>query len=203
MDNKTIEKLKQLSIIRTLTANILQGRITPKFLIYKNAKVQIEKCAIQIKNHLSFGGGLFLQPTFFRAEENCSIDCENWVFYSGARVFVAKNAQLSLGEGFMAENGVLYCYESITIGNHVFIGPDVVIRDSNNHTINQPNFKKEAPVVIEDRVWIGQRSMILPGVTIGEGAVVAAGAVVTRNVPKNCLVAGVPARVIKEKICWR
>lgn len=53
------------------------------------------------------------------------------------------------------------------------------------------------PVVIGDKVWMGARAMVLPGVTIGEGAVIAAGAVVTRDIPPNALAAGIPAKVIR------
>ncbi|EFI14399.1 MULTISPECIES: DapH/DapD/GlmU-related protein [Bacteroides] len=56
--------------------------------------------------------------------------------------------------------------------------------------------------MIHDNVWIGTRATILKGVTIGEGAIVAAGAVVTKNVPPHTLVGGVPAKIIKEKISY-
>ena len=58
------------------------------------------------------------------------------------------------------------------------------------------------PIEIGDHVWIGLRAIILKGVKIGNGSVIAAGAVVTRDVPPYSLVAGVPARVIKENIYW-
>jgi maltose O-acetyltransferase len=63
-----------------------------------------------------------------------------------------------------------------------------------------PDFAgRTAPVVIEDFAWLGSRAMVLPGVTVGKGAVVAAGAVVTRDVPPYAIVGGVPARVIGER----
>lgn len=62
---------------------------------------------------------------------------------------------------------------------------------------------KSAPVTIEDNVWIGANVTILPGVVVGRGSVIAAGSVVTKSVPPNSLVAGVPAKVIKEQINWR
>ena len=61
---------------------------------------------------------------------------------------------------------------------------------------------KSAPITIGDRVWIGCRAIILAGVTIGEGSVVAAGSVVTRDVPPGTLVAGNPAKVIRETGPW-
>jgi len=61
---------------------------------------------------------------------------------------------------------------------------------------------RSAPVIIEDRVWIGCQAIILAGVTIGRGSVVAAGAVVTKDVPSGMLVGGNPARVIRETEPW-
>ena len=58
------------------------------------------------------------------------------------------------------------------------------------------------PIIIEDHVWIGANATILPGVTVGYGAIVAAGAVVKNNVPPKCLVAGIPARIIRENVEW-
>ena len=61
---------------------------------------------------------------------------------------------------------------------------------------------KSKPIVIEDNVWIGVNVLILKGVTIGHGSVIAAGSIVTRDIPCNCLAAGIPAKVIREKISW-
>lgn len=84
----------------------------------------------------------------------------------------------------------------LTIGDHVNISPGVwILTDS--HDMHDPLFPEVlAPVTIRDHVWIGSRALILPGVTVGEGAVVAAGAVVTRDVEPYAVVAGVPARQI-------
>ncbi|HST06296.1 MAG TPA: acyltransferase [Chloroflexia bacterium] len=84
----------------------------------------------------------------------------------------------------------------LTIGDHVNVSPGVwILTDS--HDMNDPLFREVlAPVTIGNYVWIGSRAMILPGVTIGEGAVVAAGAVVTTNVEPYVVVGGVPARPI-------
>jgi maltose O-acetyltransferase len=85
---------------------------------------------------------------------------------------------------------------SLSIGNNVSISPDVTILTL-QHSYNSPTFADvPGPVVIEDHVWIGTRAMILPGVTVGRAAVVAAGAVVTKDVPPRAIVGGVPARTI-------
>lgn len=87
----------------------------------------------------------------------------------------------------------------LTIGDNVAISPGVWIL-TDGHDIHDSHFREVlAPVTIGDHVWIGSRAMILPGVTIGEGAVVAAGAVVTSNVEPYTIVAGVPARPIATR----
>lgn len=122
--------------------------------------------------------------------------------YSGGRVYVRKGATLKVKEAYMHYNCTIECFQSITIGKAVKIAQEVIIRDSDNHGIIRPSYKKTAPIVIHDNVWIGTRTTILKGVTIGEGAIVAAGAVVTKNVPLHTLVGGVPAKIIKEKISY-
>ena len=91
----------------------------------------------------------------------------------------------------------------VTIGNHVNLAQGITVT-ALNHNFTDPNKRIDeqgvstTPVVIEDDIWIGANAVILPGVTIGHHSVVAAGAVVTKNVPPHSLVAGVPAKVIKQ-----
>ena len=88
---------------------------------------------------------------------------------------------------------------SISTGLDVSIGPEATILTL-GHDPQSPDFKdRGGDVVIGDRAWIAYRAIILPGVTIGEGAVVAAGAVVTKDVPPFSIVAGNPARKIGER----
>jgi acetyltransferase-like isoleucine patch superfamily enzyme len=89
----------------------------------------------------------------------------------------------------------------IRIGNHVVIGHHAMII-TDDHELSDPTQRCGArvasPVVVEDGVWIAARVTVLPGVTLGHGSVIAAGALVARDVPPHTLVAGVPARVIKR-----
>jgi maltose O-acetyltransferase len=87
----------------------------------------------------------------------------------------------------------------VHIGDECLIGTHCSILDNDFHDLHDRNRVPEArPVWIGDRVWIGNRVMILPGVTVGDGAVIGAGSVVTRDVPARTVVAGNPARIIKE-----
>jgi maltose O-acetyltransferase len=87
----------------------------------------------------------------------------------------------------------------LEIGANASISPEVCILTA-SHRVNDPAFPVETrPVVVEDHVWIGTRAVILPGVTLGRGCVVSAGAVVTRDVAPFAVVGGVPARQIGER----
>lgn len=107
---------------------------------------------------------------------------------------------ISIGEdSIIGEQIVLDGRDKLTIGNHVDIASEVMIYNS-EHDIHNENFKAmSSPVMIEDYVFIGPRAIILPGVTIKRGAVVAAGAVVTKDVGEFEIVGGVPAKVIGER----
>lgn len=102
-------------------------------------------------------------------------------------------------DSIVGEGAVLDGRAGLTIGDHVDIASEVMVYNS-QHDINDDNFNAvNREVVIEDYVFVGPRSIILPGVKIGRGAIVAAGAVVTKDVPPYAIVAGVPAKVIGER----
>ena len=131
--------------------------------------------------------------------DSCYCDWRVYV-YSGGRVYVGIGATLKVEEAYMHYNCTIECFHNYR--KAIKIAQEVIIRDSDNHEIIRTGYKKTAPIVIHDNVWIGTRATILKGVTIGEGAIVAAGAVVTKNVPPHTLVGGVPAKIIKEKISY-
>ena len=108
---------------------------------------------------------------------------------------------IHVGEDFLANYHVtILDIAPVRIGQACMIGPNTLITTVNHPLSPKGRRAKLAlckPVTIGDDVWIGGNCTILPGVTIGNNVIVAAGAVVTKNVPDNCVVAGVPARVIK------
>lgn len=108
--------------------------------------------------------------------------------------------QLDIGSHTYINSGVSICaQESVTIGKNCAIGNYTLIMDTDFHNVNDHTQQAKAkPIVIEDDVWLGAQVTVLKGVRIGRGAVVAAGAVVTKDVPPFTLVGGVPARTIRQ-----
>lgn len=123
-------------------------------------------------------------------------------------------SKIYVGSGSFIGNSLLVSAERISIGNNVLISWGCTLSDHNSHSINIHERKKDvtlwmegkkdwthvkiAPLTIEDDVWIGFNSIILKGVTIGRGAVVAAGSLVIKDVPPFTLVGGNPAKVIRK-----
>ena len=110
-------------------------------------------------------------------------------------------AQISVGDHFVGNFNLTILDEApVTIGSHVYIGPNVgiytvhhaLLADQRNEGIMQ-----SLPVVIGDNVWIGGNAVILRGVTIGEGAVIGAGSVVSRDIPPRVIAVGNPCRVLR------
>jgi len=118
--------------------------------------------------------------------------------HMGTRFYQPNNIVIGQ-DTIIGENAVLDGRDKLIIGNHVAIASEVMIYNS-EHAINDSNFSAiSAPVIIEDYVFIGPRAIILPGVKIGKGAVVGAGAVVTKDIPPFAIVGGVPAKIIGER----
>jgi acetyltransferase-like isoleucine patch superfamily enzyme len=148
-----------------------------------------------------------------RLKPGCKIDVDRDTMIPGSLVFDRENATISIGKRVFI-SGTIIAAEKIAIGDDVMISWGVTVVDHNSHSIsfseraddvtNWRKGKKDwthvkiAPVTICDKVWIGFNALILKGVTIGEGAVVGAGAVVTKDVPAWTIVGGNPARIIRE-----
>ena len=136
----------------------------------------------------------------------------------GASFIALCNGTIYVGDNvYIGPNTVIESKENVTIGNNVIIANDVLICDNNNHPtepeqrlkmsqcadyLRDPLWSWETaaskPVVIKENVWIGRDARILKGVTIGEGSIVALGAIVTHDVPPYSVVAGNPAMVVKS-----
>jgi acetyltransferase-like isoleucine patch superfamily enzyme len=126
------------------------------------------------------------------------IEVENCALFAGVRLECWQDAQIRIGKGtYLNRNAEIVAAQSVTIGHDCKIARDVIIMDTDQHALpGEPLVAR--PVAIGDRVWIGARAIVLKGVTIGDDAVVGAGTVVTHDVPPRTLVAGVPARVVRQ-----
>lgn len=139
-------------------------------------------------------------------KENAKLDVfGHFKAYYGAEICVYQNGELSLKTGYINAGAQIRCMERINIGSQCSIGRNVMIMDFDAHRIHYESGEKNsitAPVSIGNHVWIGAEAIILKGVTIGDGAVIGAGSVVTRDVESCAIVVGNPARVIKRNIMW-
>ena len=123
----------------------------------------------------------------------------------GSDIEVFPNAQLSFGGGGSTNIGAtIICGEKISIGKNTMLGRHITIRDNNgSHFMNRQGYKNTRPVIIGDKVWLTEQCTIMPGVKIGDGAIVGALSLVIKSVPAYTLVSGHPAEIIDEDILWK
>lgn len=114
-------------------------------------------------------------------------------FYTdcGKNITIGKNVFINSGCRFQDQGGIVF-------GDGALIGHNVVLATLNHGFLpEERSTTYPAPIIIGKNVWIGANATILPGVTVGDNAIIAAGAVVTKEVPENTVVGGVPARILK------
>lgn len=122
------------------------------------------------------------------------------------RFSLGENARVYVGDNtYLADFSNVLAIQEVNIGKNCAISWHVLFMDTSSHPFGYKGeipTTKVAPIKVEDHVWIGCRAVILKGVNIGTGAIVANNAVVTKDVPPYTLVGGNPARVIKEDVIW-
>ncbi len=191
-----LARLAQLAPVRTAIANIGQP---VRLLLYRKARLSAARIG---------GGGRLSIGKYWPGQVPHAAEVTvrpggamtvtgNFVLHRGVRLRVGPTGRLTLGSGYLADDVQIDCHCAITIGDRVAIAARTVIMDTDHHHLSGAR-AREAPVVIGDDVWIGIGVIIVKGVTIGSGAVVAAGSVVVKDVPPRTLVAGNPARAIRE-----
>jgi acetyltransferase-like isoleucine patch superfamily enzyme len=175
------------------------------WLVYKN------KITSGGKVFMNWGSGIVGMENKDQIKLGKNVRLSGWltVLYGG---------KITVGDYTLIGNKtVVQAFDRIDIGSYTMISPEVWILDNNNHSIyaqdrlidmlGSADFNKvgvdnvhyvHKPVKIGNHVWIGRRSIILKGVTIGDRSIVAAGAIVTKNVPPDTIVAGNPAKAVKE-----
>ena len=126
--------------------------------------------------------------------------------HSPVKLFADREgAEIRIGDNTRIHGTCIHAYQSVVIGSNCLIAANCQIFDGSGHDISFPNVKDRIntagtskPVIIEDNVWIGANSIILPGVTIGRGSVIAAGSVVTKSIPPMVIAGGNSAVIIKK-----
>lgn len=138
--------------------------------------------SIENKGQLTIGQGTVLRSEIHRC-----------------RLAVQAGAQLQIGDNCWINGAMIAATNSVIIGNNCRLAPFVHIMDGDFHDLQDRALPGEsAPVILEDDVRVGTRVIILKGVRVHRGAAIAPGAIVTKDVPPNTLVAGVPAKPIKK-----
>ncbi len=125
--------------------------------------------------------------------------------FTPCHISLIGNASITIGNNVSLNGTTITSRGSVSIGDNTQIGPNTIIMDFDGHPVWPPEDRWEkkgpiAPVIIENDVWIGMNCLILKGVTIGHGSVIAAGSVVTKNVEPESIYGGNPAKRIKSII---
>jgi len=154
---------------------------------------------LMLRKHFTSLGILGVEkgkPAPWVKNEGGEIHAENILLYPGTRLWAHKGGVIRIGNGTYLNRGAeIIAWERVEIGADCMIGWDVAIMDTDLHAVGDRPLENR-PVIIGDNVWIGCRSIILKGVTIGDHAIVSAGAIVTKDVAPYTIVAGHPAREV-------
>lgn len=175
-----------------------------------------------IPANVVWGDGFYLETAqvfrFLKSEENPAVTIGKHVScYAGCSFSLGEKGTCMVGDHTLLNGALLMAEDRIEIGSYCLVSWNVGIADSDFHPLEPAIRRVDAlalspflkdrparpkletrPVIIRDNVWIGMNAVVLKGVTIGENSVVAAGAIVTKSVPPNVVVAGNPAAIVKE-----
>lgn len=211
--DSSLTSLDLLSEILSRLNQLLKGTLLRPFLKKSNGSIFLGKnVKIRFKNKLVLGKSIVIG-------DNVEINAlsKNGVVF-GNNVSILKNTIIectgvirNLGEGLIignnvgiAQNCFIQVRGLVKIGDNVIFGPNVSIF-SENHVFSNPELpisvqgETRKGVTIEEGVWIGTRAVLLDGVTVGKNSIIAAGAVVNKDVPPYSIVGGIPAKVLKYR----
>lgn len=189
----------------------------PRVITSAKQRILRARWAKTLSENLEIGEGTVISPRnlSLRARDNTRLTVGSDSIIEGSLVIECAGASIRIGNRtFIGGGTTLGSASSIFIGDDVLVSFDVLVMDHDGHSLSfteRSNDTKDwargekdwsnvltQPVRIESKSWLGAKVIVLKGVTIGEGAVVAAGSVVTKNVPAWTLVAGNPARTIRD-----
>lgn len=168
---------------------------------------------LRLKKEVRKGGGIIKDKVKVRIDGHIKIGKKVFIHSNGidsnnrSQLFVSNGSTFSIGNHSGFTSASINCTCGITIGNYVKIGAGCLFLDTDFHASDwklRCNPKtdginaKSAPIVVDDHVFIGARSIICKGVHIGEHSVIASGSVVVKDIPANCIAGGNPCKVIKN-----
>jgi acetyltransferase-like isoleucine patch superfamily enzyme len=188
--------------VERLLRHIMWNWVTNKFYF----EPMLRSCCTRTGKHIMTDGDIPL----IDGAGKITIGDNVFIGSRGAWLFISKftkHPKLTIGSNTTINyRTVISVAKEVRIGNHCAIAEETKIFDNNSHSIYRASREMTesdvAPICIEDNVWIGMNSIIMKGVTIGQGATVAAGSVVTKDVPKMTIVGGNPAKIIKKISEW-
>ena len=177
-------------------------------LIMRNSRIVVQDGTLQLGAR-----NLLLAGAYDVTKDNCRINLYQSVmhtigdvtFYPGCRIVVANGTLIVRNGTIINAPACIFVRRKVEIGEHCIIARNVTIMDSDWHGLAVGDEKPKETikeVIIKDHCWIGANAAILKGVTVGEGAMVGANSVVTKDVEPRTMVAGNPARVIKRNVVW-
>jgi acetyltransferase-like isoleucine patch superfamily enzyme len=190
--------------------------------ITADRRVEDDWWAKPIPPNVVWGDGFYCETAqifrFNRSEKPVAVEIGNHVScYAGVSFSMGKNGSCKVGDFTLLNGALVMAEERVEIGSHCLISWNVGIADSDFHPLDPAQRRQDAqalapffegrparpsirtaPVRIADNVWIGMGALILKGVEIGENSVIAAGAIVTKSVPANVVVAGNPGVIVKQ-----
>lgn len=195
------------------------------FRLFKRKYYIFQNKLLLFLNNVTFGENLIMyNRIYFRKKKKSEFNIgKNFIFKSHAyenplccnitgAIFIEENAKLIIGDNVGMSSPHIWCKNKITIGNNVLIGANCIIMDNDAHSLNYKIRSREInengksldhelcgckEIFIKDNVFIGMNSIILKGVSIGERSIIAAGSVVTKSIPSDCIAGGNPCKVIK------
>lgn len=204
---------KSRVLTQQLVTKYEQNIMNPEnFFAWGHTSLELEEASlISLAGKLSLNAGLkedANRSTILRLDRSAKLEVTNGEFsvYYGGDIVVFSGGVLTLGNSFINNNCKIRCGKSITIGDDCAISHNVTILDSDFHVLirnGEEMPRRGKGIVIGNHVWIGTGVTILKDVHIGDGAVIAAGSLVTKDVPPHALVAGSPAVVIDENVEWK
>ena len=159
---------------------------------------------VKVGNDVSFNGKMYISRFKHSAiiiGDHCTFNSHDLFNTRGIGNCIVRTytdyARIEIGDNTGFSGVSINARRLVKIGRNVMVGAGVIIGDNDDHLERLGT--SEAPIIIGDNVFIGMRSIVMKGVTIGDNAVIGAGSIVTRDIPANCIAAGVPCKVIKQK----